>query len=318
MPSDPGLSGDTCIYSEAVSGDGGVHPATNFWLSPDISLTGPVSGPDKADPGQVNICQVKFHRKAAASRCIFSNAESLTVELWVGNPAIVMTPDNPASAVKIGFIGSSLPAEGQSGTQSFDWTPPTGLPLTNPEGPGHKCLIARVYPDNLTASPQGFFVPDDQHVVQRNICVVPCNSSNRSQQSQCAFTVTTVNPDARNPQTVKVAVSQDLRPEAHVKKTVLRALRPTGVGNLSLRRAKAFGFYLNDFPDAEISDTSGAGTGATYEAQIKMEAGQLTRFDFFADLSGGSTGDVYIFHLSQSDADRQVQGGLTIVMVLSS
>jgi len=54
MPNDPGLAGDTCFYMEAVSGDGGTHdPAGTWWLSPDIQLTGPVSGPDNADPGQV-------------------------------------------------------------------------------------------------------------------------------------------------------------------------------------------------------------------------------------------------------------------------
>ena len=62
---------------------------------------------------------------------------------------------------------------------------------------------------------------------------------------------------------------------------------------------------------------SRGGSGG-YEAEISMKPGQLTRFNFFADLSGGSSGDAYIFHLSQSDADGLVQGGLTIVMVASS
>ena len=315
MPSDPGLSGDTCIYSEAVSGDGGNHnPSSTWWLSPDISLTGPVSGPDKADPGMVNTCQVTFHRKSATSQCTFPGAESLTVELWVGNPSLVMTPNNPASAVRIDYMGAPLPLQGATGTQIVEWTPPTGLPPSDPQGPGHKCLIARVYPDNLTPSDTQFYLPDDQHVVQRNICVVPCGSSD-SEVKQCNFTVTTVNPDAKNAQKVKVTATQDLEPSDHVKETVLRALKTTtATGGLSLRPANGFGLELNDFPEAVIS---GGGPGG-WEAAISMEPGQLSRFNFFADLSGASSGDAYIFHLSQSAADGRVQGGLTIVMVASS
>src|SRR3982751_1575870 len=37
MANDPGLSGDTCIFMEAVTGDGGVHNSSGvWWLSPDI------------------------------------------------------------------------------------------------------------------------------------------------------------------------------------------------------------------------------------------------------------------------------------------
>src|SRR5204863_6132765 len=107
MPNDPDLSRDTCIFLEAISGDGGVHNAGGvWWLSPDVSLTGATSGPDKADPGQHNAVNVTFHRKAAGSDCLFSGGESLTVEVWVGNPALVMTPNTPASTKRIQFIGS--------------------------------------------------------------------------------------------------------------------------------------------------------------------------------------------------------------------
>lgn len=109
MPNDPGFANDTCIFVEAVTGDGGVHnPNDIWWLSPDISLVGPVSGPDKADPGQINPIQLKFHRKSG--NCNFPGDESLTVQLWVANPSLVMAPNNPASAALVGFIGSPVPA----------------------------------------------------------------------------------------------------------------------------------------------------------------------------------------------------------------
>src|SRR5881396_1677907 len=89
MPNDPGLVNDTCIFMEAVPGDQGTHNTHGaWWLSADISLTGPVSGADTADSGQVNTVTAKFHRKSASSNCHFPGDESISVELWVANPSL--------------------------------------------------------------------------------------------------------------------------------------------------------------------------------------------------------------------------------------
>jgi len=70
MPNDPGLANDTCIFMEAISGDGGTHNAKRCLVAQsDIALTGPVSGADNADPGQTNPVQVRCHKKAANSNC---------------------------------------------------------------------------------------------------------------------------------------------------------------------------------------------------------------------------------------------------------
>ncbi len=152
MPNDPGLTPDTCIYMEAITGDGGVHNGNDtWWLSPDIKLTGHSSGLDNADPGQDNSVEVRLHRKAADSGCTSPFSESVTVELWVGNPALAMTPNNPASTKNVENIGTPMPAEGATATQPIVWHPPTGLDPSNPQSPGHKCLIARCYPDSMTA-----------------------------------------------------------------------------------------------------------------------------------------------------------------------
>ena len=158
MPSDPGFSSDTCIFMEAAPGDGGAHNGNAvWWLSPDLSLNGPASGLDQADPGQVNKIRVKFRRKPASSGCTFPGAESITVEVWVANPSLAMVPFDSDSCRRIGFIGSPLPSEGTSGTQVIEWTPRSGLPATDPESKGQKCLIARAYPDNLIPSDYKIF-----------------------------------------------------------------------------------------------------------------------------------------------------------------
>src|SRR6185369_13913786 len=104
MPKDPALANDKCIYMEAIKGDKGIHNSNDvWWLSPDIKLTGHTSGPDKADPGENNTVEVRFHMQAAIlNQCILpAGTESISVEFWVGNPSLAMTPDNPASTKKI-------------------------------------------------------------------------------------------------------------------------------------------------------------------------------------------------------------------------
>src|SRR5689334_15538232 len=113
MANDPGLSNDTCIFLEAITGDGGTHDPNNvWWLSPDINLVGPVSGVDSGDAGQTNPITVKIHRKPASSNCIFPGDESVNVEVWVANPSLAMSPGIHASATRVGLIGLPLPDEG--------------------------------------------------------------------------------------------------------------------------------------------------------------------------------------------------------------
>ncbi len=324
MPNDPNLSGDTCIFMEAAAGDGGSHTANVFWLSPDITLTGPVSGPDKADPGQVNPVSVKFHRKGDESNCVFPGAESITVELWAGNPSIAMSPNNAASTSLIQLIGTALPAPGASGGQVIDWTPPSGVPDDHPESPGHKCLIARCYPDNLTPSAQNFHVPDDQHVAQRNICIVPCDGPGAAKRpGPCGFTVNTINPNVEKPDKVTLRAVVDLHPDKFVKDTVLHTLRRfSSFKRLATRAPQRFAFELREFPDAEINDRTRLGClgilgggQRSYSAAFVLGPAQLIKVGFQADLQGATFGDAYIFHLTQFGSDHRPQGGLTLVMV---
>jgi hypothetical protein len=323
MANDPALSRDTCIYMEAVSGDGGVHnSSTVWWLSPDIVLNGPISGPDKADPGQINPVNVTFHNKGGD--CSSTGDEAVSVELWVGNPSIAMTPANPASTTQVMNMGSPMPQPGSSASQLINWTPPSGLPPSDPQSPGHKCLIARCYPDSLVASPTNFFVPDDPHVAQRNICIVPCGGPGAAKRpGPCGFEVTTANLNQRESERVRLRAVVDLRPNNFVRETVLKLLeRQPGFKRLAVRPPHRFNFELRDFPDAQINDQTRPGclgilTGGRryYEANVNLAAAQVTRFKFSADLSGSEFGDAHIFHLTQSSAKQPRQGGLTIVMV---
>lgn len=329
MPNDPALNADKCIFMEAIQGDGGVHNHNDtWWLSPDIKLTGPVSGLDKADPDHDNTVEVTFHMQAAIlNQCILpSGTESISAEFWVGNPSLAMTPDNPASTKKIDAIGSPIPADGASVTNTFIWNPPTGLDPADPQSPGHKCLIARCYPDPLIPSTTSFFAPDDPHVAQHNICIVPCGGPGAaSRPGPCGFEVATVNPDRERVQVATLRAVVDLHPSRLVQKVVLARLKGThGFNRLATRPPQGFRFELRDFPRAEVTDNTrlgclglllGGKDRRSYDAQIEFKPGQFTKFSFIADLTGAALGDAYIFHLRQIGADKRDQGGLTIVMV---
>jgi hypothetical protein len=312
MANDPGLTTDTCIYMEAVTGDKGTHDNTGvWWLSPDIQLTGPISGPDKADPGQSNPVNVNFHRKA--DDCVTLGDESVTVELWVGNPSLAMAPNNQASTALIQIMGAPFPAPNATATQPFNWTPPNGLPASDPQSSGHKCLVARCYSSSVSPSATNFFVPDDQHVAQHNICIVPCGGPGAARRpGPCGLSVATVNLNKRKAETVTLRAVVDLKPNKFVRQVVLQRLEKTkGFRRLATTAPRGFKFELPDFPKAEVNDKLRNG----YEAKIQLKRGQSTNFTFLADLSKASFGDAYIFHLTQTGADGHAQGGLTIVMI---
>lgn len=314
MANDPGLTADTCFYMEAVSGDGGAHDASGtWWLSPDIALTGPVSGPDNADPGQVNPVQVTFHRKAANSDCATPGDESITVELWVANPSLAMAPNNPASTFAIQSIGSPVPAPGGTTSQPVNWSVPNGLPPDDPQGPGHKCLIARCYPDSLIPSKKDFFVPDDPHVAQHNICIVPCPKKKLA-HNQLHFKIATLNP-GREKERATLRAALDLRPNKFVREVVLRRLHKVqGFKELATAApAKGFKFDLSAYGPSNVHDHSQTGTHPTFEGDVILRQ-QVAHIDFIADLTGTNAGDAFIYHLTQT-AGGHAQGGLTLVAV---
>jgi len=315
MANDPGLAGDTCYFMEAVSGDGGTHdPAGVWWLSPDILLTGPVSGPDNADPGQVNPVEVKFHRKAANSDCTTPGDESVTVELWVGNPSLAMAPNNQASTFAIQSIGGQVPAPGDIGTQHIDWSVPAGLPPDNPQAPGHKCLIARCYPESLTPSSKNFFLPDDPHVAQHNICIVPCPQK-KLVHNQLRFKISTLNP-GREKERATLRAVLDVKPTDFVRRTVLTRLHKLhGFQQIATAApSQGFKFDLSAYNPANVVDKSHGVPHPSFQGEVTLTT-QVAHIDFIADLTGTQAGDAFIYHLTQTDTGGHPQGGLTLVLV---
>ena len=320
MANDPGLAGDTCIFVEAIVGDGGnQNPNDVWWLSPDITLAGPVSGLETADVGH-NTIKIRFHRKSAGN-CTFPGDESITVQAWVANPSLIMSPQVHGSAARVGFIGSQVPGEGQNHVQQIDWTvlavsisPPL---IDNPLKPGPKCLVAICYPDSLSPSTTRFFVPGDQHVAQHNLCVIV------TAEKSLKFEINTFNPNASTPliQPVKLRAVLDLAPSLFVKKMVLSRVQ-TLPAFQQLRTSglpQGFAFDLTVLQSSNIVDHSHA-TGPfapphlpSYQAAVQLP-GALTKIKFVAGLRDVQPGEVCIFHLTQTFKDLP-QGGLTVAVL---
>ncbi len=321
MATDPGLSNDTCIFMESVSGDGGARNTNDvWWLSPDIELVGPVSGLDNADAGQ-NHTTVKFHRKPASSNCVFPGDESLVTELWVANPSLVMSPHLTQSVVRVELTGSELPPEGESATQPIDWRTRGGS-AAEPLSPGHKCLVARVYPSSLVPNPTHFF-PGDQHIAQHNLCTVVTT------ETAFSFTVNACGSNILREQltptpAVKLRAVLDLHPSNFVKNTVLSRLGPhSGFQQLSTVPLKGgFKFDVANLHPSAIVDHSHPavlppfppGANPSFEADVVLDPQQVTQITFLANLKGLLQNQACIFHLTQVNLDRMI-GGLTLVVL---
>ena len=246
------LLADACIFLESTSGDGGNHTDPTWWLSPDVRIAGPdtqgraVTGP--------NTVEIVTRWKSGCAVPVGTGA--VLVELWVGNPAVAMTPNNPNSTKQITTVGATGLVAGGSVVNSIQWTPSTSPSAV--DGPGHKCLIARCYPDSLTPDPADFYLPQDPHAVQHNICVVVCGGPGAADaHGDCGFDVATVNLSNRIANNVTLRAIRDARPS----KSVLAAVMPMLKANPSFRRLASaaprhFAMRLRDFPNAKIRDES--------------------------------------------------------------
>ena len=323
MANDPGLSNDTCIFVEAITGDGGTHDSHGvWWLSPDIKLVGPISGADTGDAGQNNPITVTFHRKPASSNCTFPGDEGVTVEVWVANPSLAISPAVPGSATRVGFIGSLLPPEGANGTQEIDWSALRAPHANDPQNPGPKCLVARAYPSSGIPNTSSFFVPGDQHAAQRNLCVI-ATSSNTLSFNVNSFgvgnTPTLVNP----PPNAKLRAVLDLKLSNFVRNTVLNRLQAhTDFPHIRTTPLPfGFKFDLTNLHPSDVVDHSHPlivpplppNTNPSFEAKVVLSTNQVTGLTFLASLKGLAAGEACVFHLIQTSVTNTAQGGLTLV-----
>jgi hypothetical protein len=309
---------DLCIYMRADLSDTGPQgnfaraPVSVFWLSPDIELVGqdlsqnpPTMVPGKAFPAPaVNTVTVSFTRVDDCALPAAAN-DRVRIQLYVADPALVFTPASNSFPLGTPLVVS--PVVGRN-SEVINWTLPNPPPPTGPQAAGHKCLVARCYPRNLTPDPNNFHVADDPHYAQHNICIVPCSSP-------CGQNVVTVNATEEE-EFVGLQLWADLRPTEEVFAIAMQHLRTLpGFKQISFDPPPPFWLELEDFPDAKIVDESGNPEDPRFTAFINMRPQQETTIRFVTDLEKSNVGDAHILHLAHLRNNEEVIGGLTLLAV---
>jgi hypothetical protein len=160
---------DITVYVEDKAGDLGAPGSMPFWLSPDVDIVGH-SGEAVQGANQV---QVRVH---AQDEPLID--DKITAEVYVGNPGLVLSPTTGTKRIDGGTLlfrtpnvpGTEPVATIPGATLSFTWTPSASP--ADPDGVGHRCLILRAFPLNLTPPSSPFDVPNEQHEAQHNIEVL--------------------------------------------------------------------------------------------------------------------------------------------------
>lgn len=158
---------DVTVFVEDVAGDLGASgtPAP-WWLSPDVDIP---AHPGLATQG-TNQVRIRVHAHEEPLL-----ADKIVAEVYVGNPGLVLSPGTGTVRIDPGTLrfrtadvpGSEPVATVPGATLSFPWTPSATAGAV--DGPGHRCLVVRAFPENVTPPTSPFNVPNEQHEAQRNI-----------------------------------------------------------------------------------------------------------------------------------------------------
>jgi hypothetical protein len=157
---------DVTVFVEDKSGDLGAPGGNPFWISPDVDIP--------AHSGQAvqgaNTIRVRVHSHEEPIL-----EEKFIAEVYVGNPSLVMSPVSGTIRIDPGNLrfrppgvaGSEPVATQAGGTTSFSWTP-TSSPA-NIDGPGHRCLVVRAFPETVTPPSSPFDIANEQHEAMHNM-----------------------------------------------------------------------------------------------------------------------------------------------------
>jgi hypothetical protein len=161
---------DVTVFVEDKAGDLGAVPSpAPWWLSPDVDIP---AHPGEARQG-ANTVQIRVHSQEEPII-----EQKIVAEVYVGNPSLAMSPTANTRRIDPGNLrfrppnvaGTEPVATQAGGTLTFSWTP-SGT-AGDVDGLGHRCLVLRAFPEDVTPPTSPFDVPNEQHEAQRNIEIV--------------------------------------------------------------------------------------------------------------------------------------------------
>src|SRR3954454_3104964 len=151
---------DISVFVEDKKGDVGAPGSSPWWLSPDVDIPAHTG---TAFQGS-NTVQIRVH---SHEEPIID--EKIVAEVYAGNPSLVMSPTTGTKRIDPGNLlfrppnvsGTEPVANDVGGTLTFAWTPSSNS--ADPDGPGHRCLVVRAFPQSVSPPTSPFDVPNDAH-----------------------------------------------------------------------------------------------------------------------------------------------------------
>lgn len=315
-PGEPGhedkpFDGITRLYIRDNIADTGVEPSPSAppqWLSPDIVVTPPGGSPgDDPHEGVPNDVAVTVTNSGGIQ------ALGVWVDVFVADPTTGWTP---ATAFSVGGTYIDV-APYSSAVASLSWTP---LP-----GPIHRCMLARcslLVPTDTYVNPLVFDVPNDRHIAQRNLNLVPMPKEMRLM----SFGFMIVNP-------LMTRAEFMLRAD-HIEPTaanvqMLRAAVGCGFAQFGQTPIRNFALTIGDrFTPGETEGMFGVMREPQHRFQpgavapphiverMRLEPGEARRAVLTVERNSDTReGDLHIMEVAQIDLrTRRPVGGLWIVL----
>lgn len=336
---------DINVYVDDQAGQYGAQPSpAPWWLSPDVDILGH-SG--EAVQG-ANDVQIRVH---AHDEPILE--QRIVAEVYVGAPGFVLSPtvgtvriDNSDLFFRpINFPGTDPVADEPGATRTFQWTPSADTSAIN--GVGHRCLIVRAFPVDVTPPTAPFDVPNEQHEAQHNIEVLSTEDRDAGMDEGGAGT--REDPRRRDKETgmwwERFLTTAREKPG---KRYVVWAFDPkprnqivAGVRN-SLPPKEQFGGFATKPPteislhggepvdpnelleNKEFAERSGLGTGLFMgrhllaAAALDLSPDDLSELILRFDHSNLPKRHGLVLHGAQFDEDGTPEGGMTVIALIPS
>ena len=330
---------DATVYVEDVQGDLGFDPARTapWWLSPDVDIPAH-SGTAFQGSNTVQI-RVHTHEEPIID-------DKIVAEVYVGNPSLAMSPASNTKRIDPGNLlfrppgvaGSEPVADVAGATVTFSWTP-SGTP-GDIDGPGHRCLVVRAFPQAVTPPTDPFDVPNEQHEAQHNLDIlattmmkvrpggsagagIPQDPRKRDGKSglwcEQVSTVAVGDPGRRF-----VAWAFDPRPDKRIRHSLRKRLpiaeKPPQEVRFEVGRGKGRLIDPHELLDNGVfMETSGFGRGLWAEerlltaAELELEAERPVTVRLCFDHTNLPEGAAAVLHGAQWTEGGRPEGGITIV-----
>jgi hypothetical protein len=333
---------DVTVYVEDTAGDLGANPSPKpFWLSPDVDIP---AHSGTAFQG-TNDVQIRVH---AHEEPILTT--KIVAEVYVGNPSLAMSPTVGTKRIDPGNLlfrtvdvpGTEPVASVAGGVATFPWTPASSTGAV--DGPGHRCLVVRAFPEDVTPPTDPFDVPNEGHEAQHNIEVLmttmavghmsdgagtPGDPRRRDEGSGHWWERLATLAGFRKGRRF-IAVAFDPRPSRETLASVRHALGKSEVKGFARRPPAALGLDLGKagseidprdlLANGPLAEAGGLGQGLWKEdrllaaAEMALSPDRLSHLLVRFDHSNIRSGTALVLHAAQWNERGQMEGGITIVL----